>query len=484
MGMTDAVAILRRSPPRASDLFWLALAFIMVVVFSTFTSAENLPVMLPIITATCGIVFFFWMLHQRQGRIFPFFETGAVYVAIVSLYTLYPLFGFISNGLSYTPFNDSRLYVAQPTPQEIGTIGWYYVVHLMSFIVAYLLVRGRLPRKQTRFKTPDQTTLLVVVLLYLVIKGFFLFLGLFFDLSAGSYSESYLVSGRLPLVLAQLWNHLNGAIVVLALVIMAALFGNYRKYRLLIFGWLILLTLITFYRLGSRTELVLLLLSSAMMFHHLVKPIRFRLVVLVGVAGLCSFVILGLQRRGLPLSELDLEFKPFAYASEFEIIFANAYDLCRLKAKGVIGDLPVTFYLSDLLALVPQQFIPFAKISPAVWYVHTFYPEYAAAGGGLAFGTISESILGGGWLDLLGRGAFLGFILAQVHRYYATHHTTLWRFIFYVWVTVLSYQLFRGTTFYLLGLSFYRFLPILVGVKLLSALLKGSIWTKPQSSLS
>jgi len=102
----------------------------------------------------------------------------------------------------------------------------------------------------------------------------------------------------------------------------------------------------------------------------------------------------------------------------------------------------------------------------------------------LAFGTISESILGGGWLDLLGRGAFLGFILAQVHRYYATHHTTLWRFIFYVWVTVLSYQLFRGTTFYLLGLSFYRFLPILVGVKLLSALLKGSIWTKPQSSLS
>ncbi len=464
----------RAKSVNAPNLIWLTIAFAIGVVFFIFTTDQNLPVMLPLTAATGSALFFFWVLwHQRRGGV-PFFEIGAVYVAVVSLYTLYPLTGFILNGLNYTPFNDARLFLAQPAPQEIGLVGWYHVVHLVSFVVVYTLVRRRLPREQTRVLKFDRVIPLIAVLFYVAISAFFLFLGLFYNLSASTYLESYLVYQRLPLILAQFAGHLGGTRLTLELVILAALFSNYRKYRLLIMSWLVLVMLVTFLRLESRTELVLLILSAATMYQHLVKPVSLWVIIVVGLLGLSLFILLGLMRSGLSLSQLTSGYNPFTSSSEFETIFANAYDLNRLKAMRMISDLPPTFYLSDFLALVPQQFIPFAKISPSIWYLNTYYPEFAAAGGGLAFGTISESVLGGGWIDLAGRGAVLGFILAQVHRYY-TFRSSFWAFIFYVWMTVLVYQLFRNTTFYLLVLFFYRFLPVMLGGKLLSFILRGSV---------
>ena len=411
----------------------------------------------------------------------PFFEVGVVYAVVVSLYTLYPLVGYVVNGLGYTFFNDQRLFQTQPAPQEIGTVGWYHVVHLLSFVTVYLLVRGRLPREQARPPRPDGTTWLFVIALYLAISGFLLVLNLSFDLSASTYSETYLVSRRLPLFLAQLFNHLDGARFTCLLAILVMLFGNYHKYRWLILGVLALTALTTFQRLGSRTELMLSLLSAALLYHFWVRPIPFRVIALAGLAGLSMFVLLGLLRGGQSLGGLGLAFNPFAHASEFESVFANAYDLSRLKAMGAVGDLPPTFYLTDLAALVPQQLVPFTKISPSVWYVNTFYPEYAATGGGFAFGTISESVLGAGWVDLAARGGALGLILAGLQRYMATHRPTFWSFVFQVWVTVLVYQSFRNTTFSLLVLFFYRFLPVVVGARLLSAFLKGSVRRLPRS---
>ena len=44
--------------------------------------------------------------------------------------------------------------------------------------------------------------------------------------------------------------------------------------------------------------------------------------------------------------------------------------------------------------------------------------------------------------------------------------------LLYVWVTVSVYQSFRATTFVLLGLLFYRFLPVALAVGLLSHVLR------------
>jgi hypothetical protein len=121
---------------------------------------------------------------------------------------------------------------------------------------------------------------------------------------------------------------------------------------------------------------------------------------------------------------------------------------------------------------VPQQLLPIEKISPSVWYVNTFYPIYAAMGGGFVFGSITESVLGGGWVDAVGRGAALGLLMAQIHRHHARGGGKFWSFIFYTWATVSAYQSFRTTTFVLAGYAVYRFLPMAIGVSLLASVLR------------
>jgi len=453
---------------------WLAVVFLIAFIFFAITTEQNLPVMLPIMVTVSGTIFFAWILWLRQQTV-PIFEIGTVYVAVVSVYTLYPLVSYLMNGLTYFPFNDNRLLNAQPTPPEIGVIGWHYVVHSVSFMGMYLIIRGRLPRPKIHFPTPDHTTLGVLVFFYLTIHLFFLLLDSAFNTSARTYLESYLAFGRLPFGIAQLASLLGGARFTITLAIFTVLFHNYVKYRLVIFAWLVWMTLTTVVHLEGRTEFILVLFSAIILYHFLVRPIPLWRVGLAGLAGLSFFIILGLMRMGWFFSESGTGYNIFSYANEFELIFGNAYDLRQLLSNGAIGQLPPGFHVPDLVIMIPRQLLPFEKITPAEWYVNTFYPIYAAQGGGLAFGTISESILGMGWLDLVARGAMLGFLLAQIHRYFTLRRSSFWMFVLNIWLMTQIYNCFRHTTFFPLYLFFYRFLWVALGVQGVCILLKGSI---------
>ena len=59
-------------------------------------------------------------------------------------------------------------------------------------------------------------------------------------------------------------------------------------------------------------------------------------------------------------------------------------------------------------------------------------------------------------------------ISGKIHRFYVRRSDSYWALVFYLWATTLSYQAFRGTTFVLLVLFMFRFLPVMVGVKLLA----------------
>ena len=393
-----------------------------------------------------------------------------MYAAVVTLYMAYPLFGFLAVGGTYAVTNDVRLWVLQPSAQQMGEIAWLYVWHLGSFVLAYLIVRGQLPLRQDALRSPSMGVFVALGALYLIIQGFMIFVGLFYDTSANSYLETYLVQRRLPLLLAQAFSHLNGMKPALMIVLLAALFSRYPRTRSIILCWILVTALVAVTRLGSRTELVLLVLASAMMYQLVVRPLPLSFVVTVGAVGLTSFVAFGFVRHGLvPDRQSWVHF--FSYATEFEVLMGNAVDLAQKQATGALGILPGGFHLADLTGLVPQQLAPFQKVDPADWYVSTFYPEYAAQGGGLAFGTIAEAVLTGGWLSAAARGAALGFCFAKIHRFYVRHASRYWVLAAYVWFASLSYQAFRNRTFVLLLLFVYRFLPVMIAVKVLVTIL-------------
>src|SRR5205823_8261324 len=136
----------------------------------------------------------------------------------------------------------------------------------------YLGVRGRLARIQPRPHPPSLVTVLALIITYLLIEGFEVALGLFYNMSASSYAESYLVWQRLPLVLAQLLNHLEGMKYPISLGLLTVLFTHYRTARPVILAWLLVAMVLGLMRMGNRTDVLLLLLSAIAMYHVLVRP--------------------------------------------------------------------------------------------------------------------------------------------------------------------------------------------------------------------
>jgi oligosaccharide repeat unit polymerase len=460
---------LRRSvkvPRDAWTLTFVAIATLCIAL----TDAETFYVTAPLAVGLLTALVFLWSLSCRRHGAVPWFELGAVYLAAATLYFVYPLLGFLAIDGIYIRTNDLRLASLPPTPAEAGAIGWLYACHVVAFAAAYLVTRGRLPTAQSVPRPPGASIFMAVVVAYGLIEVFNVFLGLFFDMSSTTYAGSYLAARRLPLVLSQLLNHLSGVKYALSLMLLAALFTRYRRFKPVIITWLLLVAVITTARLGNRSDLVLLVMAAAMMYHTLIRPISPGQILSIGAVGLTGFVVFGALRGGAGTVSPVLSFNPFAYGSEFESLFANAVHLNRLS--GSLGDFPPAFYLADLLAIVPQQLAPFTKIDRADWYVTTFFPGYAAIGGGLAFGTISEAILTGGWISALGWGAALGFAFAKVHRFYARHADHFWVFVFYVWITTLSYQAFRNSTFAHIVLIVYRFIPAVVIVSVLAMLIR------------
>jgi oligosaccharide repeat unit polymerase len=459
--------------PVVSKYLWPFALLVIVTTFVVSTSTKTLPVTAPLWTALVVSTFFYWVLWRRRRHVIPWFELGAVYVAALTLYTAYPLVGFLAIDGHYAITNDVRLWMLQPSGQQVGAIAWLYVSHLGAFVAAYLIVRGRLPVTRRPLRQPSFAVFIAVGALYLAIQGFIIFVGLFYDMSANSYLETYLVQQRLPLLVAQVFNHLSGMKHALTMVLLAALFSRYPRSQPVIIWWIVITALITVTRFGSRTELVLLIMASAMMYQLVVRPLSLPFVLAVAGVGLIGFIAFGILRSA-SLSAAGSSSNPFSYASEFEILMGNAIDLAQKQLTGSLGVLPDGFHLADFTGLVPQQLAPFKKVDPADWYVHTFYPLYAAQGGGLAFGTIAEAVLTGGWMSAAARGAALGFCFAKIHRFYEHHASSYWVLAAYVWLATLSYQSFRNRTFVLLLLFVYRFLPVVIMVKVLVTMLNRS----------
>lgn len=420
------------------------------------------PVWFPVLAATL-VLFTFYEALGGDGRLSSrVFEIGFVYASAVWLYTCYPLVGFAVNGLAYGPLNDLRLTVADPTPAALGRIGWMYVVHLIAFVVAYSWCRGEsvpeAPAEAGRLEGLLLLALVVATQAYSIVLGW---------LSGWHFTanvDRYVALANLPRFTAQVTGHVDGIRLTAEIGLLAFLFQRYRTCRPWIFGWLAVTAVKTFVERQSRMELVLLCVASAILYDAFVRRVKVYRLVGLAVAGLVAFNLLGVRRmetedvRGLS------GFGRLFVANEFETLFANAYDLDERARAGTLEP-PGGIRTADALALVPQQLLATPKVSPADWYIGTFYPAAAAAGVNYCFGSVSESIVSGGWLDLVLRGGGLGVVVGLLRRGVERRKAkSFWWFLFGVWLSVLVYHSFRNTTFTFVAMGWYRFLPVVLAV--------------------
>ena len=416
----------------------------------------------------------FLVMQQRKAVGAPI-SIGSMYAAVILLYGTYPILVYVLLNGFYTPFNDGRLFGAQPTPDEVGRVFWYYTIYLAAFCVGYLALAPRTPARTPISLTVEGPALWALFTLFLTFRATIVLADLFFAADAGSYQETYLRYRHLPLVFQQLLGHLEGITSVLALAVVAVLCHNWRRWWWVVIGWLALELGVLWAGMGARTQFVLLCLAALVSYHYLHKPVSTKTLVYVAVALLVAFLGIGILRQygGGGVAAIGIEV--IASASEFESLFANAYDVERLVAFGEIDapSMAVTVYFGDFL-IVPQQLLPFAKTNLPNWYIQTFYFDLAERGVGFAFGSVAESLVGTGWPDLIWRGLVVGAALCWFDRIARKTELPLWSFVFFLWLVTSCYQIFRATTFALVPVFVFRFLPAVIAVALFAHLLRAA----------
>jgi len=440
----------------------IAIALAFLIVYFAFLNRPSAPVVYPLATILFLAVIFYSALWWRQRDI-SILSLGGFAGAMVILYAVYPLLIFLLNHLTYTPLSDNRLFADQPTPDRIGSIAWSYVLYFVPFAAAYLATSGRAGRFRVQADSVRKGSVPLILGLFALTQVLIYGMGLVFDLSASSYTDSFRVVQRLPQLPRQLLVNAAEIQPTLVMLLLCVLFFRYRRYRFLIAA-IVLWSIFTALReLHARSGMFVLLLMVGCLYHHFVRRFGALSIILIGILFVALSTWMGIARES---SMLDVVSGAHG-TSEFETIVANAYDLKYVRgASGILRDQPI-IYFGDFISVIPQQLLPFTKRLKADWYLNAYFPEVAASGGGMAFGVVAEAITGWGWMELIVRGALVGVVFGLIHRRFTSRPITVWQFAFYLWLLVWSYQLVRNTTFCILVWSEYHFFMPVIAVRTL-----------------
>lgn len=469
--LPDADRRAATSAAAMKGLFWAYCVLIASLVGYFYRESIRWTVVGPLLAVVVLTGLFILYLRAIEGRL-PYFEIGLFYAVVTAIYAVYPLLQYVLRGYRYES-GDSRFIALRFSPHTFGTLGWWYVLYLAVFCVTYALVRGT-RRVEGRFEVPrpDGTTILAILILFAGTKLFFVALGLFFDMRAASYLDTYLVIQRLPLFVRQIAAQVQGIGLTLQIMLAVALTcGRRRSFRVMLAIFLTLTTLSHLISPGGRIHLMAVLIGAVAAHHLTVRRIPFRWAAAAAVAGFVLLILMAALRSETTFS-LDRLSQRTGDNTEFEVIFGNALDLKYLQhASGFFLDKP-NLYWAGLFAFIPQQFLPIVKDTSGAWYARSYYYDYFQSGGGLAFGVLAEAVTGRGWTELIWRGALIGCAFGLLHRFLGRRKVSLYGFTFYLWVTVWSYQTIRNGTFGLLMLIVYHVIAPFVAVATISFLLR------------
>lgn len=444
-------------------------------------------VLMPVLVlVNLGLVFLV-MLWNRD-HILPLFELGTIWVATTILYSVFPLLNFLMGGLQWTILSDARLIQYDSTAFEVGGFVWRHVIYTASFVAVYLVLRGRAIVPTKDIVNPGKIFGLAIFVVLLLLISYFAVLQLGFGVS---YSASYaeMLAGRglltqLPYIVQQLSHNLQGMVLILKQAVLLLVLQQWHKarWRYGVLVWLGVEVVVSVLRTGARTEMALLLLSAGLLYHRLVKPFTLLRTIVFGGTLLGILLVIGVVRdTGTGIGELAEKNVPLLAAmNEFQAVFATSYDLYMRRNMGSLENVPWQIYVSDLYMLVPSQLLPFYKWDPSQWYLDLI--EYREPVGGFMFGVISQGVIGLDSLEILLRGCLLGGIAASVHRWYLRRASEFWNTLLYLFLCVWVYYSFRASSFYVVYFVLYRFLPVVLLVRLTGTLMKPADQSTVQAS--
>jgi len=409
---------------------------------------------------------------RRDGRA-PIDDIGVLWLGIFALYATLPPVSWLLQGGEYSPWA-GRLFQLQPETSEVVSLLNIALAYIFGFSLVYIVLLKRVDRPvakaQAYIGSAKMAGAFVIVLAASLIGVLIGKMGII--RSAESYSDSYRVIAELPLGLRQLLKMLGNFSSVATLVLLVALLQRWPRYSWL-FIFYMLSILVSISPEGSRTEVATGLFGIVIAWHVLIRPIPTVWLLPAGVFGLLAFLLFGILRNFGSLTSFGDQGLGNVGAGEFDTLWANAVELWQAKQSGVVYA-PFAARFGEFFAFVPSQMLWFDKLDLSNWFLDNFHPIFKAYGGGLAFGAISQAVIGDGIVEAIIRGAILGTILSWIMKWVRMPTKVWWRFPLLLYILIWNYQLVRYSTFSLLGNVVQTVLPAFVAIAIIGSLLKST----------
>ena len=465
----------QKSKPRAAILLTIVLESSLFVLIYTFSSQEYWQLLASVIVATNIAVYVWTTLWKRDG-ILPLFDIGAVCIAATWLYTVLPLLQLYAASLGLTKIREYRFLRLNVSPQRLGAYPWWFVVYLLSLGIAYLFFRQKSSENFSMLQKLRINQLHALVICFGASSVYLLVL----DFSTGfTYNVSYsdLEQFRtgfsdLPVFVRQITNVVRNIYFLFKIGVLALIMTQYKhlRWRLVLFAWIAFEVISSIRLMGARTDLALFLLAVVLLYHRLVKPFSLPFIIMFSGLFIAGFMLFGIV-RGMAVSGSNRVLTQddiLSRGNEFFGIFMTGYHVYWERISGRLI-VPLSVRLYELVAFIPQQLLPFQKLSPAYWYLDEFIGSRQT---GHVFGTMAQAAMGFGIIELIVRGGLLGYFLARIHHWYTRRSTNFFALLLYTWLCVRIYNTFRTLTFSLVPNVIYFVIPGFFIFNVASAILK------------
>ena len=399
-------------------------------------------------------------------------DLGLFFALVVSAYGALPLIGIALADLGIGALSDNRLGGVIPAQEAVINVGLMYLLFLVGFTLCYLTIlkRNTTHSLSPTWTRPSRMSVWIATAILIAIK-----VGLFatrtaMDIKQGSdYLGTYAELAGLPLFVQQIIGVFTATELSATILFIVVIIARNPRLHIWIGALLLLQIVPAIFGGGSRSYAFACILAYVVARSLFDRRIGSPYIFAMGGIGIFAFLTAGLIRQAM-ISGYTVSGLYLIQGGEFFSVFINAVDIAEKQSNFAEPLFGIGLYLVDLLRLVPQQITGDFKLDPATFYVKTFYPEFSAAGGGLAFGAIAESALGFGAREALVRGALVGCLYGLICRACLERRSTVVSAFVYTWFVVLSYHAIRDTTFSVFPRFIFQVVPILVVLRLTGVL--------------
>ena len=210
-------------------------------------------------------------------------------------------------------------------------------------------------------------------------------------------------------------------LIEIGILVLALSTAQYRKH-LNKFAFVIgIIVSLCYLRIGRRGVVLSIAMGLLIVTHFYWRPLKWRVVVALVLAGFMSFALIGQVRafseegwEGMVVAAReDVSFEDvwgaFAEANAVQVAFREVIQYIPEQSPYRMG----MSYLEGFETLIPEKLHPNRPLTSSQWFAYLYDPQTAAQGGGFSFSIFAEGYLNFGLVGVLMVGVLEGALIRR-----------------------------------------------------------------------